>query len=250
MNRTVAGFVFTALWSAVALVVYFAVVEPTDGLSEIGSYVSGAVAPVAFLWFVIGYYQQGQELKENTQALERQQAELEKQASSMAAQVQALREQNDSLNRPYVVIRPRTEDGSWYSLVIENKGRTSAQDLTLSIDRDFYVDNDDAHNLADMYVFTNPIDTLPPNGSITLLLGFGGRIFGDGPDRARVPLVFQVTSRYTYAGRTVEETSTVDLQMFGGLRIVKKDPGKELSEIAKTLSKLESSYRAASRRAG
>lgn len=230
--------------------IYFLLVEPTDGLSEIGSYVSGAVAPVAFLWFIIGYYQQGQELKENTQALERQQAELEKQAASMAAQVQALHEQNDSLNRPYVVVRPFTEDGSWYNLFIENKGRTSAQNLILSIDRDFYVDNIDSYNLADMYVFQKPIDTLPPNGSITLLLGFGSQIFGDGPDRSRVPLVFQVTARYTYGERTVEETSTVDLQMFGGLRIAKKDPGKELSEIAKTLSKMESSYRASSRRTG
>lgn len=250
MNRTVAGFAFTAIWSVLAVVVYLQIVEASDGLSEIGSYFSGVVAPIAFLWFIIGYYQQGQELRENTRALERQQVELEKQAAAMSAQAQHLREQTDSLNRPYVIVRPSTEDGNWYNLIVENTGRTAAQNLRLRMDKTFLVDNDDAHDLAGVYAFKESIHTFPPGSSITFLLGFAGRIFGDGPDRSRVPLVFQVTATYSYLDTEVEERFTIDLQVFGALRVVKKDAGKELSEIAKTLKKIESSYRAASHRAG
>lgn len=45
-------------------------------LNEIGDFLAGAFGPVAFLWLILGYFQQGIELKQNTQALELQAAEL------------------------------------------------------------------------------------------------------------------------------------------------------------------------------
>ncbi|WP_149931189.1 hypothetical protein [Acinetobacter soli] len=45
-------------------------------LNEIGDYLAGVFAPLAFLWLVFGYYQQGQELKQNTEALRLQAEEL------------------------------------------------------------------------------------------------------------------------------------------------------------------------------
>lgn len=45
-------------------------------LNEIGDYLAGVFAPLAFLWLVFGYYQQGHELKLNTEALRLQADEL------------------------------------------------------------------------------------------------------------------------------------------------------------------------------
>lgn len=45
-------------------------------LNELGDFLSGVFAPLAFLWLVLGYLQQGDELKQNTAALKLQADEL------------------------------------------------------------------------------------------------------------------------------------------------------------------------------
>lgn len=45
-------------------------------LNAKGDFLAGVFAPLAFLWLVFGYYQQGRELKLNTKALELQASEL------------------------------------------------------------------------------------------------------------------------------------------------------------------------------
>lgn len=44
--------------------------------NEWGDFFAGFFAPLAFLWLIFGYYQQGQELKQNTEALRLQAEEL------------------------------------------------------------------------------------------------------------------------------------------------------------------------------
>ena len=48
------------------------IIEP----NELGDSLAGFFAPLAFLWLFFGYYQQGQELKQNTEALRLQSEEL------------------------------------------------------------------------------------------------------------------------------------------------------------------------------
>lgn len=45
-------------------------------LNAIGDFLAGFFSPVAFMWLVVGYFQQGEELKLNTRALELQVHEL------------------------------------------------------------------------------------------------------------------------------------------------------------------------------
>ncbi|MFT0866299.1 hypothetical protein [Pseudomonas sp. CAM1A] len=45
-------------------------------LNELGDFAAGAFGPLAFLWLVLGYRQQGKELSASTQALEMQVSEL------------------------------------------------------------------------------------------------------------------------------------------------------------------------------
>jgi hypothetical protein len=44
--------------------------------NELGDALAGAASPLAFLWLVLGYLQQGEELRQNTEALRLQAAEL------------------------------------------------------------------------------------------------------------------------------------------------------------------------------
>lgn len=46
------------------------------GPNEWGDFLAGTMSPVAFMWLVFGYLQQGEELKQNTDALLLQQREL------------------------------------------------------------------------------------------------------------------------------------------------------------------------------
>lgn len=51
-------------------------------LNEWGDFLAGGSAPLALLWLVVGYFQQGRELGLNTKALEAQEGELRRQVSA------------------------------------------------------------------------------------------------------------------------------------------------------------------------
>jgi hypothetical protein len=63
--------------------------EPT-GFAE---FLAGAFSPLAFLWLILGYMQQGEELKQNTDALILQAAELRQSAEQQKLLVEVTREQ-------------------------------------------------------------------------------------------------------------------------------------------------------------
>ena len=57
--------------------------------NELGDFLAGASAPLAFLWLVLGYFQQGEELRQNTQALTLQTEEMATLARNTEVQAQA-----------------------------------------------------------------------------------------------------------------------------------------------------------------
>lgn len=63
------------LWLACNLVINIEDVKALD-LNEKGDFLAGVFSPLAFLWLVYGYLQQGQELKQNTSTLKLQYQEL------------------------------------------------------------------------------------------------------------------------------------------------------------------------------
>lgn len=80
MNRFLFGFFFTLIWfAAIAWFIYTNKVDLFGlSLNEYGDFLAGVVAPIAFLWLILGYMQQGKELKENTKALLEQKNEYSK----------------------------------------------------------------------------------------------------------------------------------------------------------------------------
>lgn len=63
-------------------------------LNELGDFLAGTFGPVAFLWLVLGFIQQGRELKLSTDALRLQAEELR---ASVAQQIQLVAAQNSTL---------------------------------------------------------------------------------------------------------------------------------------------------------
>jgi hypothetical protein len=93
-NRVFWGWVLTALWAA-GVAAYVALgVGVSDFLAldpnAVGDFFAGVFAPLAFLWLVIGYFQQGAELRENTKALADQVQEAKKAAEQAEIQAKAL----------------------------------------------------------------------------------------------------------------------------------------------------------------
>ena len=74
-------------------------------LNQQGEFIAGIVAFLAFLWLILGFQQQGYQIKENSKALEKQQNELSQQVRALQGQESSLDDAAKSLreyNRPYI----------------------------------------------------------------------------------------------------------------------------------------------------
>jgi len=95
IHRTHIAFLITALWIAGgAIYAYsmrhaFLIMTP----QEFAEFLAGAFSPLAFLWLIVGYMQQGEELRLNTLALTQQAEELRQSAEQQRHLVEVTREQ-------------------------------------------------------------------------------------------------------------------------------------------------------------
>jgi hypothetical protein len=88
-KHTTIGLVLSISWVlAFAVLMYLKRDSLPDlKLNEWGDFFAGAAAPIALLWLVLGYVQQGEELRQNTEALLGQQRQLENQVRETVALV-------------------------------------------------------------------------------------------------------------------------------------------------------------------
>ena len=101
----------------------------TMPLSEVGDFFAGVFGPVAILWLVLGFFQQGIELRQGTDALRLQTKELsnsvEQQCKMVAAQEVSLKNYERSLE-PILHVDVRDygcDEGDYYAnLLIKNTG--------------------------------------------------------------------------------------------------------------------------------
>lgn len=76
--------------------------------NEFGDALAGAASPLAFLWLVLGYLQQGDELRQNTDALRLQAEELKNSVKQQAGLVELGRQQLSEERARYAAsVRPR-----------------------------------------------------------------------------------------------------------------------------------------------
>ena len=210
-KRTLYGTAGTVLWLLVAAALAWSQREawPCMSLNEWGDFFAGVVAPLAFLWLIIGYLQQGDEVRSNTETLQRQQAALERQVDETAALERRAAEQvkvaterlelaRQEAERLRAIDKARTQpvfgfvSGSGTGVTWEMEFRNSggpAYDLQISID--------------------------PPSGSV--------RITPDFVDRGGVGKI--IVSDVTTFPRTLIVSYVDQYGESGTLRLVLPGPG-------------------------
>lgn len=77
----------------VALVYWKWDTVPTLGLNDLGDFLAGVFGPIAFLWLILGYLQQGRELRLSSEALQLQATELKNSVEQQTHLVSVGREQ-------------------------------------------------------------------------------------------------------------------------------------------------------------
>ena len=88
------GLGLTSLWILLGLSYITSVIGwqafATLPAEELGNFLEGAFAPLAFLWLVIGYFLQQKELEQNTEALRAQATEIQRTAEQAIKQTENL----------------------------------------------------------------------------------------------------------------------------------------------------------------
>ncbi len=160
-------------------------------------------------------------------------------AKASEASVQAVRQQSEDALRPYIsvspVIRPHTP---FLYLKIANTGRTGAQNLRLTLDRDFFQwgkANEPGKNLRTQNAFSLPIDSFAPGAELLFGLGQGWVLFGEKANSAATPVQFNITASYEFFGRKVEEVNRIDLRPYLGTEGEHDPVVEELERIRKVL---------------
>lgn len=160
-------------------------------------------------------------------------------AKSSEASVEAMRDQSEAMLRPYVTaapfIRPNTPI---LYLRVKNTGRTGAQNLRLTLDRDFFQFGEKTgKNLRNMSAFSIPIDSFPPGAELIIALAQGWVVFGENVQPDICPTQFNVTATYEYLGKEVAELNRIDLRPYIGTEGEHDPVVEELERIRKVMEK-------------
>ncbi|AZS78570.1 hypothetical protein LP085_03650 [Achromobacter sp. MY14] len=113
--------------------------------NEVGDFLAGVVGPLALLWLILGYFQQGEELKQSTEALrlqaeelrssvEQQHALVEVTKLQVNAQIEAFEREREEQRRalsPLFILAHAggygSGDGQQYKFSLRNHGATVTQ---------------------------------------------------------------------------------------------------------------------------
>ena len=128
--------------------------------------------------------------------------------------VAVMKAQLDASTRPYIQVTPVVRTMStMLMLSVKNAGGSSATNLHLSLDKDFYFNahTSEDDNLRSYTTFVHPIQSFSPQAEMVFYLGVGHNIFRDSE---RCPQQFTVRAQYEYQDKQVIESTTIDLQPF------------------------------------
>ena len=120
------GIGITVVWlAAILLFWFFGGLKLPESLNELGDFLAGIFAPVAFFWLILGYVQQGKQLEQNTKALEQQEKALQLQIDEMRESVEQQKNVVLLLNREREEtkskVRPRIQISNGFCQLVENE---------------------------------------------------------------------------------------------------------------------------------
>lgn len=162
-------------------------------------------------------------------------------AKASEASVTAMRDQSEAMSRPYVTVAPfiRPHTTLLY-LRVSNIGKMAAQNLRLSLDRDFFPFgevNRPERNLRTISAFSTPIDSFAPGMELIFALAQGFVIFGESAQPGACPTQFSVTATYEFLGKSVTEVNRIDLRPYIGSEGERDPVVEELERIRGVMEK-------------
>lgn len=131
-------------------------------------------------------------------------------------QLEAMREQNEVLMRPYVQVSPLVfpEHPSFF-LRITNSGKTCAKSLRLEMDPPYHRGKGDRLNpMTDYPAFSDEIQAFAPGAELLFPLDEYFVVLGDETDRNMKPMRFSITASYSFGDKVVSESTPIDLGTF------------------------------------
>lgn len=96
----------------------------TIGLNEFGDFFAGVFGPVAIFWLILGFHQQGKELKQSTEALRLQATELNNSVAQQKELVNVTNEQTGNSREEERINRTINEIENW--LVIKRESQNDS----------------------------------------------------------------------------------------------------------------------------
>lgn len=98
-KTTMLGWCFTGFWIICFAVLLLAKRETISDLdlNEWGDLFSGFAAPLALIWLIVGYIQQGEELRLNTHSLQAQEKEFQLNTEALKGQQEEMRRQVEAM---------------------------------------------------------------------------------------------------------------------------------------------------------
>lgn len=107
-----------------------------------GDFMAGAFAPLAFLWLVIAFFQQGVLLKQNTKSIDIQQQELQNNNEILKLQHKELQESTKALTLQYEEMKKAAEQAALQSAAIAANEMHARRDTFMRVaeflERDMY----------------------------------------------------------------------------------------------------------------
>ena len=190
------GLVITATYTAV--LGYFVMPNASSlgalPLNELGDFLAGAFGPLALFWLILGFVQQGIELKQNTKALELQAVELRNSVQQQEALVNVTREQAQAQIAAFKHEQELLRKEQLPLFVIERSG---AIHNSLRSRHSFYLKNVGNH-VTDVQVSTNlEVNELQPDRFESFMRGDSQRIEMEIEPESRVPSDPELSITYT-----------------------------------------------------
>lgn len=128
-----------------------------------------------------------------------------------------VQDQTWNAHRPRVLVEPyaRPHTNIFY-LRIRNVGSSTASDLALKIDKEFWKSGEKSDNrrLHLKPVCQKPLVAFYPGQDLRFALGEGFVVLGVQPDSPLCPVEFTISTSYSYLGRVIEEEFPIDLNIY------------------------------------
>jgi hypothetical protein len=160
---------------------------------------------------------------------------------SNQAAVQQMKNQQEAMLRPYIVISPLLYPNDVvFHLRIRNTGMTPARNLRLSIDRKFYQFGDTSsgnNDLGCFSAFNVPIESFPPGAEMVFDLAQSDKILGPQADQNVTPSTFEISASYQFSDEDVHETTQIDLRPYRDALLPRDETGATVMSPRHVLDK-------------